>query len=137
MASGPPEWAACYHHLGPRPVRAGRSFAYVSSPAVRDKWQQNQKVSNYPSFLWEQGDDPVFGSVNGRHALSSTQVQNNTVLFGRWSDCIVAQWIGLDVLTNEFSYATANEVEITANLLVDIQFKYALGFVNSTDSGAQ
>jgi hypothetical protein len=93
---------------------------------VRDKWQQNQKVSNYPSFLWEQGDDPVFGSVNGRPALSSTTVQNNTVLFGRWSDCVIAQWIGVDVLANHYTYATAAEVEITANLFVDIEFKNAL-----------
>jgi hypothetical protein len=75
--------------------------------------------------------------VNGRPALSSTQVQNNTVLFGRWSDCVIAQWAAVDVLSNIFTYATTAEVEITANLFVDIQFKYALSFCASADSGAQ
>jgi hypothetical protein len=113
------------------------TFAFVSSPAVRDKWQQAAKVATYPSFLWEQHDDPVFGSVNGRPALSSTLVQNNTVLFGRWSDCVIAQWAAVDVLSNRYTYATTAEVEITANALVDIQFKYALSFCASNDSGAQ
>jgi hypothetical protein len=113
------------------------TFAFVTSPAVRDKWQQAQKVSTYPSFLWEQGDDPVFGSVNGRPALSSTQVQNNTVIFGRWSDVIIGQWVGVEILSNVFSLATQAEVQITANLLVDVEFKYALSFCSSTDSGAQ
>jgi hypothetical protein len=114
------------------------TFAFVSSPTVRDKWAQAAKIAGYPSFLWEQGDDsPIFGRVNGRAALSSTQVQNNTVIFGRWSDCIIAQWLAIDVLSNPFVYATAAEVEITANLFVDIQFRYALSFCASSDSGAQ
>jgi hypothetical protein len=113
------------------------TFAFIASPTVRDKWAQASKVAGYPSFLWEQGDDPIFGSVNGRPALSTTQVQNNTVLFGRWSDCLIAQWIGVDVLSNAFTYATTAEVEITANLLVDIEFRYALSFCSSLDSGAQ
>jgi hypothetical protein len=113
------------------------SFAFVSSPVVRDKWQQAAKLAGFPSFLWEQSDDPVFGAVNNRPALSSTVVQNNTVLFGRWSDCIIAQWAAVDVLSNPFTYATAAEVEITANLFCDVQFKYALSFCSSSGSGAQ
>jgi len=94
-------------------------------------------VCQLASRLWEQGDDPVFGSVNGRPALSSTQVQNNTVLFACWSDCVIAQWAAVDVLSNKYTYATTAEVEITANLLCDVQFKYALSFCASNDSGAQ
>jgi hypothetical protein len=99
---------------------------------------ETAKLTGYPTFLWEQStDDPVFGNVNNRPALSSTQVQNNTVLFGRWSDCVIAQWIGVEVLSNIFTYATSAEVEITANPLVDVQFKYALSFCSSDDAGNQ
>ena len=41
------------------------------------------------------------------------------------------------MLANHYTYATAAEVEITANLFVDIEFKYALSFCASNDSGAQ
>jgi predicted phage gp36 major capsid-like protein len=42
-------------------VEKDGTFAFVGSPATRDKWQQAAKLAGYPSFLWEQSsDDPVF-----------------------------------------------------------------------------
>jgi HK97 family phage major capsid protein len=113
------------------------TFAFVSSPAVRNLWQQTPVVANFGRFLWEQESGEQDGTVNGRRAVSSTQIQNNTVLLGRWSDCIIAQWMAVDVVSNIFAYATTAEVEITANVLAAIQFKYALSFCSSTDAGNQ
>jgi HK97 family phage major capsid protein len=114
------------------------SYGWAVDPTVRDKWQQTAKLSGYPSFLWENSnDDGVFGYVNGRRALSSTQMPTGGVLFGRWSDLLIASWVGVDLLIDPFSLATQAEIRIRASLLADINFKYALSFCSSTDSGAQ
>jgi hypothetical protein len=60
------------------------SFGYATDPTVRDKWQQASKLGGYPSFLWENsGDDPTFGRVNGRRAISSTQPPPGQVISGK------------------------------------------------------
>jgi capsid protein len=114
------------------------SFGYATDPTVRDKWQQVAKVATYPSFLWESsGDDPTFGRVNGRRAISSTQLPPGQVVFAKWSEMIIASWVGIEVLVDPYSLATTAEIRVRASLLADIQFRYPLAFCVSADSGAQ
>jgi hypothetical protein len=114
------------------------SFGYATDPTVRDKWQQAAKVATYPAFLWENtDDDATFGRVNGRRAISSTQLPAGKVIFGKWSEMIIASWIGVEISSDPFSLATQAEVRIRASLLADIQFRYALAFCASSNSGAQ
>jgi Phage capsid family len=114
------------------------TFGWACDPTVRDKWQQAPKVATYPSFLWENtGDDDTFGRVNGRPALSSTQLPAGQVIFGKWSEMIIATWLALDVLVDPFSLATTAEIRVRASLLADVQLRYPLAFCASADSGAQ
>jgi HK97 family phage major capsid protein len=114
------------------------SFGYATDPSVRDKWQQAAKLTGYPSFLWENSDnDPTFGRVNGRRAISSTQLPAGQVIFAKWSEMILASWLGVEILVDPFSLATTGEIRVRASLLADIQFRYPLAFCASSDSGAQ
>ena len=114
------------------------SFGWAVDPTVRDRWQQIAKVATYPAFLWENtGDDDTFGRVNGRRAISSTQLPAGQVLFAKWSELIIASWIGVEILVDQYSLATTAELRIRVSLLADIGFKHALAFCASSDSGAQ
>ena len=114
------------------------TYGWATDVSVRDRWQQTAKVATYPSFLWENtGDDPTFGRVNGRPALSSTQLPAGAVIFGKWSEMLICSWIGLDVLVDPFSLATTAELRVRVSLLADIRFRYPLAFCASSDSGAQ
>jgi hypothetical protein len=114
------------------------TFGYTTDPLTRDKWQQAAKLAGYPSFLWENTGDPndEFGRVNGRRAISSTQIAGK-VVFGKWSECLILSWLGLDVHVDPFSLATTGEIRVQVSLLADIQFRYPLAFCCSSDSGAQ
>ena len=93
---------------------------------------------HYPAFLWENtGDDDTFGRVNGRRAISTTQLPAGQVIFAKWSEKIIASWVGVELLTDPFSLATTAEVRVRACVLADIGFRYALAFCESSDSGAQ
>jgi hypothetical protein len=117
------------------------SFGYATGPSVRDKWQQTTKTTGataFPVYLWENtGDDDTFGRVNGRPALSSTQLPAGQVIFAKWCEMIIASWVGVELLTEPFSLATTAEVRVRASVLADIGFRYALAFCCSADSGAQ
>jgi len=111
---------------------------WATDPTVRDKWQQAPKLAGYPSFLWENtSDDDTFGRVNGRRAISSTQLPAGQVIFGKWSEMLICTWVGLEILVDPFSLAIAAEIRVRATLLADIQFRYPLAFCASSDSGAQ
>jgi HK97 family phage major capsid protein len=138
---GPATWAsvlAFEKTLEQGLVTNDRSFGYCCDVSVRDKWQQTAKVAGYPSFLWENSDDDAtFGRVNGRRAISSTQLPAGQVIFGKWSEMLICSWVGLDILVDPFSLATQAEIRIRVSLLADIQFRYPLAFCASSDSGAQ
>jgi HK97 family phage major capsid protein len=115
------------------------SYGYATDPTVRDKWQQVVKLTGFPSYLWENTDDPddTFGRVNGRRAISSTQLPAGSVVFGKWSEMLICSWIGIDVVVDPFSLAHQSEIRILVSLLADVQFRYPLAFCASSDSGAQ
>jgi HK97 family phage major capsid protein len=114
------------------------SYGYATDPTVRDKWQQTAKLTGYPSFLWENtSDDATFGRVNGRRAISSTQLPAGQVIFGKWSEMLICTWVGVEIMTDPFSLATQAEVRVRASLLADIGFRYTLAFCCASDSGAQ
>jgi hypothetical protein len=118
------------------------TFGYVTDPLCRDKWQQQTKTpgaTQYPVYLWENTSDPgdPFGRVNGRRAISSTQIQGSKVIFGKWSEMLICTWLGLDVHVDPFSLAVTGEIRVQVSLLADIQFRYPLAFCASNDSGAQ
>jgi hypothetical protein len=114
------------------------TFGWAVDPTVRDKWQQAPKVAGYPSFLWENtDDDDTFGRVNGRRAISSTQLPAGQVILGKWSEMIIASWVGVEILVDPFTLASQAEIRVRSTLLADIQFRYPLAFCASSDSGAQ
>jgi hypothetical protein len=138
---GPASWAsvlAFEKTLEQGLIQNDGTFGYAVDPTVRDKWQQVAKLTGYPSFLWENlPDDPDFGRVNGRKAISSTQLAAGQVIFAKWSELLICTWLGVEVFVDPFSLATQAEVRVRVNLLADIGFRYALGFCASSDSGAQ
>ena len=113
------------------------SYAFVSSPNTRNKWQAAQKALNYPVYLWEQENDEIDGRVNGRRAISSGQISNDIVILGKFSELIIGSWIGVDLLANAHSRAHQAETVIQASMLIDVGFRYASAFCASADSGAQ
>jgi hypothetical protein len=114
------------------------TFGWATDPTVRDKWQQAPKLAGYPSFLWENmNDDATFGWVNGRRAISSTQLPAGQVIFAKWSEMLICSWVGVEILVDPFSLAIQGEIRIRVTLLADIQLRYPLAFCASSDSGAQ
>jgi HK97 family phage major capsid protein len=138
---GPASWASVLQFEseldGSAQVHNDGSYGWAAAPDVRLKWMQTPKLAGYPEFLWSQPDTEIDGRVAGRKAVSSSQLPTGAVIFGRWSDAMIANWIGAEILVNPFLRATQAEFVITLNLFVAIAFKYSSAFVSSSDSASQ
>jgi hypothetical protein len=86
------------------------------------KWTQTPELAGYPEFLWSQPDTEIDGRVAGRKAVSSSQMPTDTIIFGRWSDVMIASWAGVEAMVNPFTCATTAEHQISLNLLVVVNF---------------
>jgi hypothetical protein len=69
--------------------------------------------------------------------VSSSQLPTGTIIFGRWSDAMIASWAGAEILVNPFVRAIQAEHLITSNLFVAVAFRYSSAFVSSSDSASQ
>jgi len=107
------------------------TFAFDSSSNTRNRWQQLAKVATFPEFLWEQRDDELDGRVNGRRAVSSAQIANDIVILGKFSELIIANWLGIEFLINNHTRAQQAETVIQVMLLVEVGFRYASAFTAS------
>ncbi len=111
-------------------------MAYLTTPSARAKMKGIQKATNLP-FIWENGSEPGSGTVNTYRAEATKQVPGDKVLFGNFSDLIIAEWSGVDVVVDPFSQKKNGLVEVTLTLWSDIGVRHPGSFCVSTDSGAQ
>ena len=133
-------------------------MAYITSPLTRGKWKTTSKVTNFPTFLWESGgvkwDDGGKGTdaglVNGYRAFATNQLSSiainagtaagtiaNGVILGNFNDLLIANWAGIDVVTDPYTAANTGEIVVTIHLMCDIGIRRPRSFCISTDSGAQ
>jgi len=54
-------------------------------------------------------------------------------IFGNWADLIVAQWGGIDLLVDPYSFSSSGNVRIAAFADLDFGVRHAESFVVSTD----
>jgi HK97 family phage major capsid protein/HK97 family phage prohead protease len=120
----------------------GGNLGYVTSPSAKAKLKNAAKIgSTFPVFIWEDSSRSNQlageGKVNGYRAVATKQVPSDKMIFGNWKDLIIADWIGMDVVTDPYTLADKHQLKVTVNMLVDVGLRHATSFVVSSDSAAQ
>lgn len=114
-------------------------LAYVSTPEVRGKAKQTQKFSSTNGDpIWVGSVDD--GEMNGYPAFASNQISKvlgagtneHGIVFGAWSQAIVADWGAIDITVDPYSRARQSLVNVTAVWLVDFNVRHAASFVKGT-----
>ena len=107
------------------------SMAYLTTAAVRGALKTTEKASSTGQFIWDGSE------VNGYRAEVSNQVDSNKVIFGDFSQLIVADWAGLDVVVDPYTLAADGQIRIVMTHLTDIGVRHPVSFCVSTDAGNQ
>ncbi|MEI8040842.1 MAG: phage major capsid protein [Verrucomicrobiota bacterium] len=119
------------------------ALGYLVNAATRNvlKTALKSTVSAGCGFIWENGSGGD-GVLNGYKALVSNQLASNltsgtltsvcsSILFGDWSQLIMAQWAGLDVLVDQFTGAASREIKLYASAYVDVGVRHAAAFAHA------
>jgi len=119
---------------------------YVTSHALRRKMKGTLKVPGDAGagFLWENGRKPGEGIVNGYLGLASNNAPStltkgsgtglSAMIFGRWSDLILGQWGGLDIIVDPYTNAQNGVIAVTAALDVDMAIRRTASFAVTKDA---
>jgi HK97 family phage major capsid protein len=119
------------------PVNA---LGYLTNTKVRGKLKRTQKFSGTNGEeIWRGGE------LNGSRAAVSNQVPSNltkgtsagvcsAILYGNWSDLIIAMWGGLDMMVDPYTGSTSGTKRVVALQDVDVSVRYATSFSAMLDA---
>lgn len=117
----------------------GLSMAYITNAKGRGLLKQTLKASSAGStMLWEND------MVNGYPALMSNQMPKNltkgsasgicsSILFGDFSQAIIALWTGVDILADPYTGGNEGATSIYAHQDFDFQVRYDEAFSKIVD----
>lgn len=116
------------------------SLGYLTNTKVRGKLKKTQMFSGTNGNPVWQG-----GELNGVRAEVSNQVPSNlskgvsigvcsAIVYGNWSDLLIAMWGGLDIMLDPYAGATAGTKRVVALQDVDVNVRYPVSFAAMQDA---
>lgn len=109
-----------------QPIAGG----YVATPAAAAICMQRQRFSSTDTPLWI--GNIWDGQMVGFRAMSSNQLTAGTMIFGDWSELVLASWGALEVEVNPYANFQAGIVGVRAMYLVDVAVRRAEAFSRAT-----
>lgn len=100
------------------------NLSYVASPAAKATLR-GTVIGGTGSgrFLMENNE------IQGLSVLSTSNVVKNGLILGQWSDCIVAQWAGIDLVVDTVTKADEGIVRLIINSFWDFKVRRDKSFV--------
>ena len=107
------------------------TMAYLTTPAVRGLLKGREKTgSTVGNFVW--GGQTGEKTINGYRAEVSTQVPTADMLFGDWSQIVIAEWGVLELALNPYANFPAGIVGVRAFQTCDVGVRQAGAFSLAT-----
>lgn len=107
------------------------NMAYLTTPAVRGTLKGRDKTgTTVGNYVW--GGTNLEKTLNGYRAEVSTQVPAANMLFGDWSQIVIAEWGTLEIAINPYAGFTSGITGIRGWATVDIGVRQAGAFSLAT-----
>lgn len=118
-----------------------QNLAYLTTPGVRGKAKETEKVTGSGRFIWE---DTNGATVNGYPVGISTQVPStltkgtstgvcHAIIFGNWQELIIGVWGGLDLTVDNITLASNAMVKVTVHAWSDMALRHEASFAAIKD----
>jgi HK97 family phage major capsid protein len=103
---------------------------YVTTPAVAALMIQRVKYTSTASPLWE--GNVWDGTMQGFQAYGTNQIAAASMLFGDWSQVVVAEWGVLEIEVNPYANFQAGILGVRAIVSMDVGLRYPASFSLAT-----
>lgn len=90
------------------------NISFVGAYDALGKLKQTEKVKNYPVYLYENG------LIDGRRTFASNNVASMGLIAGDFSELVIGQWGGIELLLDPYTQA----MKSTVRLIVNAYFNY-------------
>jgi len=101
-------------------------LGYATTPAVAALLMGRVRFSGTASPLWEGSVND--GQVLGHRAMSSMQLPAGTMIFGDWSQLVLAFWGPLEIAVNPFANFSAGIIGVRVMLSMDVGVRQPAAF---------
>lgn len=115
------------------------NLKYLINPKVRAKLKLTKLDAGSGLFLM-----PGNTELNGYGAVSSNIIPSNLtkgtgtglspILFGNWSDLMIGQWGGLDIMADPYTLASSGRVRLIVDSFWDVFVRRAVSFAAIKDA---
>lgn len=121
------------------------SLAFLTNSKVKYFCKEVKIDTGSGYFLWDE-EHNMSAPVVGHRALITNQVKSNlnkgtytgadlsAIFFGDWSQSLLAQWGGLNVLTDPYSQSKKGLVDIHASIYLDVKVLRQESFTKVVDA---
>ena len=113
-------------------------LAYLTNHKVKAKLKTTKMDTGSGLFVWPQNENNINGYPVGvsnlvPSNLEKTATDLSAIIFGDWSELMIGQWGGLDLIVDPYSGAKNNKIVITTNSFWDVQTLWPEKFAAMTD----
>lgn len=114
------------------------NLAFITTPGVRKNLRSTFTNSTYGEIpLWTSNPDGT-GNILGYKAFATNNVPSNisgkhAIIFGNFSELLIGQWGGIDVIVDPYTESTKGEVRVTIFADVDVGVRHAGSFSAAKD----
>lgn len=127
MSTDGPSWELIQELIGKLEDEDAEGSAFVCRPDVVRKLRTTNKVSDEPEhgFLMDSRN-----SLDGYPVSRTTHVEADRLLFGRFSDVLIGQWGGVEVLANPYASGSYEKGNIQYRIIqtMDVEIRHPESF---------
>ena len=105
------------------------SLSYVTNATMAAKLKRTEIASNTAKFILESGQAngyPVY--VSNQIPATYNSNAKSGVIFGNFSDLLIGNWNGLDVVVDPYTAAANRQVKLVVSLWTDMAVRHAQSF---------
>lgn len=86
------------------------NIKYILSPSMKATLRTTAKEAGNAIFIYSDNNE-----ISGHPALSSAAVTTDLGYVGDWSDYVIAQWGGIDIVVDQFTLASSGLIRLVIN----------------------
>lgn len=86
---------------------------YVLSPAAKASLRAMTFGGKSTRMVYENGD------IDGTPSTYTSDMAANRFAYGDWSNCVLAQWGGIEIVTDNYTLASAGQIRLVINAYFD------------------
>lgn len=115
------------------------NLGYLTTPGIKGALKTKVKESGQASYVYQSDN-----TMNGYNAYVSSSVPSaltkgsssdcHAIIFGNWSELIIAQWAGVDIVVDPYSLSKTAKIQLVINAWYDVAVRRAASFAAMKDA---